>query len=327
MDLVIPYDGDTVMPLPFYLAEEEWLVARFPDRDFFFIWQVEPTVIVGRNQLLESEVNVDFCRDNGINLCRRKSGGGAVLADMNNIMFSYITSSTCVTTTFSAYTSMVARSLRMLGLDASDNSRNDILIGDRKVSGNSYYHLPGRSIVHGTMLYDFDERLMAGALTPPHSKLKSHGVSSVRSRVTTIKEQLPGLSIEAFKRHVLDTIPDGNTTLRLTADDVSEIREIERNYYRQEWLAGKNPKGTLVNSARIDGVGTLTVHLEVARGVVKGFMLTGDYLETADAGATLSRLMVGIPYVRADIMSALERDDIMSLIPGLSPEALTGLII
>ena len=83
MDLVIPYDGDTVMPLPFYLAEEEWLVARFPDRDFFFIWQVEPTVIVGRNQLLESEVNVDFCRDNGINLCRRKSGGGAVLADMN----------------------------------------------------------------------------------------------------------------------------------------------------------------------------------------------------------------------------------------------------
>lgn len=222
---------------------------------------------------------------------------------------------------------MVARSLRMLGLDASDNSRNDILIGDRKVSGNSYYHLPGRSIVHGTMLYDFDERLMAGALTPPHSKLKSHGVSSVRSRVTTIKEQLPGLSIEAFKRHVLDTIPDGNTPLRLTADDVSEIREIERNYYRQEWLAGKNPKGTLVNSARIDGVGTLTVHLEVARGVVKGFMLTGDYLETADAGATLSRLMVGIPYVRADIMSALERDDIMSLIPGLSPEALTGLII
>ena len=126
---------------------------------------------------------------------------------------------------------------------------------------------------------------------------------------------------------MLDTIPDGNTPLRLTADDVSEIREIERNYYRQEWLAGKNPKGTLVNSARIDGVGTLTVHLEVARGVVKGFMLTGDYLETADAGATLSRLMVGIPYVRADIMSALERDDIMSLIPGLSPEALTGLII
>lgn len=327
MDLVIPYDGDTVMPLPFYLAEEEWLATRFPDRDFFFIWQVAPTVIVGRNQLLECEVNVDFCRENGINLCRRKSGGGAVLADMNNIMFSYITSSTCVTTTFSAYTSMVARSLRMLGLDASDNSRNDILIGDRKVSGNSYYHMPGRSIVHGTMLYDFDERLMAGALTPPNSKLKSHGVSSVRSRVTTIREQLPQLSIETFKRHVLDTIPDGKAPLCLTAENVREIRDIERNYYRSEWLAGKNPKGTLVNSARIDGVGTLTVHLEVTRGLIKSFMLTGDYLETADANMKLALCLQGLPYTRSHIMSALEKVDTVNLIPGLKPESIAELII
>ena len=130
MDLVLPYD-DTVKPLPFYLAEEEWLARRFPHRDFFFIWQVEPTVIIGRNQLLDSEVNVRYCRENGIRLVRRKSGGGAVLADMNNIMFSYITSSSDVATTFSGYTSMVARSLRLLGLDASDNSRNDVLI-DRK---------------------------------------------------------------------------------------------------------------------------------------------------------------------------------------------------
>ena len=100
MDLVLPYD-DTVKPLPFYLAEEEWLARRFPHRDFFFIWQVEPTVIIGRNQLLDSEVNVRYCRENGIRLVRRKSGGGAVLADMNNIMFSYITSSSDVATTFS----------------------------------------------------------------------------------------------------------------------------------------------------------------------------------------------------------------------------------
>lgn len=327
MDLVIPYYGDVVMPLPFYLAQEEWLATRYPDRDFFFIWQVEPTVIVGRNQLLESEVNVDFCRDNGISLCRRKSGGGAVLADMNNIMFSYITSSTCVTTTFSAYTSMVARSLRMLGLDASDNSRNDILIGDRKVSGNSYYHKPGRSIVHGTMLYDFDERLMAGALTPPQAKLKSHGVSSIRSRVTTIREQLPDLTIEEFKHHVLNTIPDGTDPLSLTADDVREIREIEQGYYRQEWLAGKNPKGTLVNSARIDGVGTLNVYMEVARGLIKSMTLTGDFLETADASAELSRSLSGIQYNRRDILSALDRAGTSSLIPGLSPATLVDLII
>ena len=262
MDLVLPYD-DTVKPLPFYLAEEEWLARRFPHRDFFFIWQVEPTVIIGRNQLLDSEVNVRYCRENGIRLVRRKSGGGAVLADMNNIMFSYITSSSDVATTFSGYTSMVARSLRLLGLDASDNSRNDVLIGDRKVSGNSYYHMPGRSIVHGTMLYDFDEEMMSNALTPPSLKLRSHGVTSVRSRVTTIREQLPDLSLAEFKKHILATIPDGTDTLTLSTEDVKEIEAIEREYYRPEWLAGKNPKGSLCATSRIDGVGTVTGNLMV----------------------------------------------------------------
>ncbi len=114
MELVLPYD-DAVRPLPFYLAQEEWLAAKFPDRDFFFIWQVEPTVIIGRNQLLDKEVNTAYCRDKGIKIVRRRSGGGAVLADMNNIMFSYITSSSSVTTTFSptihatTYSSATAR--------------------------------------------------------------------------------------------------------------------------------------------------------------------------------------------------------------------------
>ena len=122
-------------------------------RDFFFAWQVKPSVIVGRNQLLQKEINLEFCREHGVDVVRRKSGGGAVVADMNNVMLSYITSSDDVRSTFSEYTSMVAAALRALGLDASDNSRNDILIGTRKVSGNAYYHIPGRSIVHGTMLF------------------------------------------------------------------------------------------------------------------------------------------------------------------------------
>ena len=230
MELVLPYD-DAVRPLPFYLAQEEWLAAKFPDRDFFFIWQVHPTVIIGRNQLLDKEVNTAYCRDKGIKIVRRRSGGGAVFADMNNIMFSYITSSSSVTTTFSAYTSMVARSLRQLGLDATDNSRNDILIGDRKVSGNSYYHMPGRSIVHGTMLYDYDADMMMHALTPPAVKLQSHGVASIRSRVTTIREHIPSMSQAEFKTHVLATIPDGDEPILFTADDVREIEEIERRYY------------------------------------------------------------------------------------------------
>ena len=57
------------------------------------MWIVEPTVIIGRHQLLDTEVNTDYCRANGIDIVRRKSGGGCVYSDLRNVMMSYITAS------------------------------------------------------------------------------------------------------------------------------------------------------------------------------------------------------------------------------------------
>ena len=174
--------------LPFYLAMEEYAARIIGEDDIFFMWQVEPTVIFGRNQLIDSEVNVDYCREHGIAFYRRRSGGGCVYADRDNIMFSYITRSDEVQTTFSAYTTAVAAMLRGLGLNATASNRNDVLIEGRKVSGNAFYHIPGRSIVHGTMLFDTDMEHMLHAITPSRDKLTSKGVQSVRSRITTLSE-------------------------------------------------------------------------------------------------------------------------------------------
>ena len=101
-------------------------------------------------------------------------------ADLNNIMFSYITGDDSVGFTYNRYINMVVRVLRQLGVDAKASGRNDVLIGDRKVSGNAFYKIPGRSIVHGTMLYDTDMANMVGAITPSNEKLVSKGVESVR---------------------------------------------------------------------------------------------------------------------------------------------------
>lgn len=70
--------------LPFYLAMEEYVANTMP-YDSFFMWQVKPTVIFGRNQVMENEVNLSYCREHGIEVYRRKSGGGCVYADMDNI--------------------------------------------------------------------------------------------------------------------------------------------------------------------------------------------------------------------------------------------------
>ena len=59
MDLVVINESEP-RRLAFYLAEEEYLAKKYPDRDFFFAWQVKPTVIIGRNQQMAKEVNVEF---------------------------------------------------------------------------------------------------------------------------------------------------------------------------------------------------------------------------------------------------------------------------
>src|SRR3712207_8193148 len=75
------------------------------------MWQVEPSVIFGRNQLIENEVNLDYCRENLIQTFRRKSGGGCVYADWKNVMFSYITDEDNVNFTFNRYINMVVLTL------------------------------------------------------------------------------------------------------------------------------------------------------------------------------------------------------------------------
>ena len=77
--------------LSFYLAMEEYVARHLSEPDCFFMWQVEPSVIFGRNQVMENEVNIDYCRANGIHIYRRKSGGGCVYADMDNVMLSLVT--------------------------------------------------------------------------------------------------------------------------------------------------------------------------------------------------------------------------------------------
>ena len=228
----LPFD-DT-RRLSFYLAMEEYAARNLNDGDdLFFLWQVEPTVIFGRNQVIQNEVNIPYCSEHGIQFYRRKSGGGCVYADRSNVMMSYITRSDEVTTTFSRYMEMVCKMLQKLGLPATSTQNNDVLIDGRKVSGNAFYHIPGHSIVHGTMLFDTDMEHMLNAITPPQTKLDKHGVESVRQRITLLKEHTD-LSIEAFKEFAAQRLC--NKELKLTDKDVKGIEAIEQEYLDPQFI-------------------------------------------------------------------------------------------
>lgn len=219
--------------LSFYLAMEEYVARHLDENDLFFVWQVGPTVIFGRNQVMLNEVNVEYCREHDIQMFRRKSGGGCVYADRDNVMLSYISKEENVGLTFNRFINMLLLVLRKLGIEATGTTHNDVMIGDRKVSGTAFYHLPGRSIVHATMLYDTNMEHMLHAITPSHEKLQQKGIESVRQRITLLKDYTT-LTLEEFKTFVRQTLCTG--ALPLTAADVEGIEQLEQTYLREEFI-------------------------------------------------------------------------------------------
>lgn len=164
---------------------------------------------------------------------RRKSGGGCVYADMSNVMLSYITNDENVDVTFTRYLSMFAKALQRLGIDAQKNDHNDIMIGDKKVSGNAIYHLPGKNIAHGTLLYNTDMENMLQAITPSRQKLDKHGVESVRQRICLLKDytDIPFAEIRKQLREMLC-----DTVYSMTAEDVKIVEEIEKEYLSEDFI-------------------------------------------------------------------------------------------
>ena len=229
--VALPFTG--TRRLSFYLAMEEYVAHHLDEPDCFFMWQVEPTVIFGRNQVVENEVNLDYCREHGIHVVRRKSGGGCVYADMDNVILSFVTSEENVGIAFNRFVNMVLLVFRKMGIEATGSSHNDIMIGDRKVCGTACYHVSGRSIVHSTLLYDTNMEHMLHAITPGPEKLEKKGIQSVRQRITFLKDYT-SLGLDEVKTLIRETLCVGERML--TTEEVTGIEQLEQQYLREDFI-------------------------------------------------------------------------------------------
>lgn len=219
--------------LSFYLAMEEFVARQLDEPDAFFMWQVAPSVIFGRNQVAVNEVNLDYCREHNIQVYRRRSGGGCVYADRDNVMLSFVSTGSDVGFAFNRFVNMVLLAFRKMGIEATGTSHNDILIGGRKVCGTASYQVGRRSIVHSTLLYDTNMPHMLNAITPGPEKLQQKGIQSVRQRITLLKDHVT-LTLEDVKTLIRETLCQGERLL--TADDVTAIEAIEQRYLSEDFI-------------------------------------------------------------------------------------------
>ena len=306
---------DTIHQLPFYFAVEEYVARHYTDDDYFMGWRVNPTVMLGRNQLIDNEVNTDYCKEHKIDIFRRKSGGGCIYADKGCIQFSYISRAINANEAFAAYMQRMADLLKGLKIDAQLSGRNDILIDGTKVSGCAFYQLSNRSVLHNSLLFDTQLDHLSNALTPAKEKLQSKGVASVRQRVTNVATYTQ-LDILAFMDYVRQEMC-GTEVLELTEEDMKEVAEIEKELSSDDFVYGKNPKYSLVRKHRFEGVGTLEAHIELKNNIIGSIDMVGDYFLLGDIDHDFLSLLKGCEFTREAVEERLENIDLSTIIRGL----------
>ncbi|MBQ9297173.1 MAG: lipoate--protein ligase family protein [Paludibacteraceae bacterium] len=186
------------LPLEEYLRLEAELVKNVPELTFF-TWIVSPTVIYGRHQIREQEINEPYCAAHNVRIVQRQSGGGCVYADRGNLMLSYISPSCHSQEVFDEFLRLLAGALQRLGYPAVTTAHNDVLVEERKVAGTACYTTPTGTVVHACMMYDVDVEALQQAITPSAAKLQKHAVQSVRQRVRNLREIQDLGDIETFR--------------------------------------------------------------------------------------------------------------------------------
>lgn len=327
---MIAFETDSHDPA-FNLALEEHLfccVAEnrsqelLPDgagKGILILWQNGPSVIVGRHQNTQVEVHKTFLDSAGIPVVRRLTGGGAVYHDLGNINYTFIKPDSGATVDFLPFMRPVAEALQQCGIAAEFNSRNDLAVQGRKISGSAQLRRFGVVLHHGTLLYDVDMEAMVRALSPDPAKMSLKGLDSVRSRVVNLKELLaPDITIaalkdavrtacEAEKRAVPESVLAGAKALA------------ETRYRTWEWNWGASPAFSVTRTMRFDW-GSLECGFRVERGIIAESSFRGDFF--GNGVEELEACLKGVPWRRYTLEQALATFDLNSAFYGCNAEAL-----
>ena len=311
------------------LALEQVVLEHRREGDWLMLWQNRNTVVVGLNQNTAEEINASFVEEHGIIVVRRMTGGGAVYHDLGNLNYSFIQDvGNAEELTIGRFTEPVCRALASLGVQASVSGRNDILVNGKKISGVAQRIVGGRILHHGTLLFDSDPAMIAGALRADPAKFTSKSAKSVRSRVGNLRDYLPeGIDLPRFWKLLLHELTlDGLIRESLSPDELQEVRRLADEKYRSwDWTYGRSPDSEYHSRRRFPG-GTLEVYMNLHAGRIEEVTFFGDFMATAPLDG-LTGALRGVRRDTESLTEVLDRFDLSSLFGGIREEEILSLLL
>lgn len=233
----------------FNLAVEEYFFKNFRE-DIFMLWQNEPSVIVGKHQNVNAEVNLDYVQKNGIKIVRRLSGGGTVFHDLGNLNFTFMETNNTVN--IEKFEKKIIDLLSEIGLQAKADQRHAININGLKISGSAQCLRKNRAMYHASLLFSSDLERLNASLESRSTDTKTQRiyVKSVKSPVTNISAHIDkSIKITDLKKMIMNRFigenPD-NKLYRFDEIDIITIRESAINKYSTyDWNFNANTRSLI----------------------------------------------------------------------------------
>ena len=278
---------------PFYnLAIEQHLLDLVPKGScILYLWQNKHTVVIGKNQNCWKECKMQELADDGGDMVRRLSGGGAVYHDLGNLNFTFVTHKEDYDV--SRQLDVILTALHMLGIDAEKSGRNDLHVDGRKFSGNAFYDNGRRCFHHGTLMVDVDKEKLGKYLQVSPGKLSGKGVDSVQARVVNLKELKPDLTIAQLKNALIQAM---EIVYQCEIEEIDEfdLDEIEiaahsLKFGSDQFRLGRRIPFTWEVEQRFDW-GGLELQCEVESGQIKNALIYSDALDNGLIEAMASAL-------------------------------------
>ncbi|MFL0247365.1 lipoate--protein ligase [Candidatus Clostridium stratigraminis] len=290
----------------FNLSLEEWLMKNCEhNEEILFLWQNENTIVIGRNQNPYKECDVKKLTEDGVQLVRRLSGGGAVYHDLGNLNFTFIASEENYNVEHNM--NVILNGISKFGIQGCFNGRNDLLAGDRKFSGNAFISENGMNCHHGTLLVDVDFNKLNRYLTVSPLKLMSKGIESVKARVINLKEISTEITIENLKEALISSFNELNNAKckRIILDENAvDVAYYFKKYGSWDWNYSESPDFTITLESKFHW-GLIEINIEFSDGLIKNCRFYTDALLLEDF-QRLEKKLQNEQFKKGNILKAIE---------------------
>jgi len=162
----------------------------------FYRWNPS-AVSIGYFQSMEQELDLEECKNRGVDYIRRVTGGGAVYHDFEGeLTYSLITPQSNsiiprdILKSYEVICGALVDGLRRLGVTAVFEPVNDLTAAGRKISGNAQTRRKDVVLQHGTLLRKVNVEKMFSLLRVSDEKIRDKLITSVRDRVCSLEDYL-----------------------------------------------------------------------------------------------------------------------------------------